>query len=159
MSMALPRRSRVARRSTRLLLALGLSLLAPGACGPNPDGDGMAGLSAALYLPQDLAADLVSVTIYAYETDRTTHEPVCDRFLTNSEAYKSYREQTKATIVFASGDTAELRLPDRGNVWRMYARGYDLNNLPIGHGCIVGVIDVDPEAAEPVQVDLTMNRI
>ncbi|HOX45333.1 MAG TPA: hypothetical protein PK668_17180 [Myxococcota bacterium] len=152
-------RSRAARRSTCGLWLFGLALAALAGCGPDAGPDGLAGVSAALYLPQDLAADLVSVTIYAYETDRTTHEPVCDRFLTNSEAYKSYGEQTKATIVFASGDTAELRLPDRGNVWRIYARGYDLNNLPIGHGCIVGVIAVDPDAAEPVQVALTMNRL
>jgi hypothetical protein len=139
---------------------LSLALAALSGCGGQEPGvDGLAGVSAALYLPQDLAADLASVTIYAYETDRATKEPSCPRFLSNTEAYKSYREQAKATIVFATSDTAELRLPDRGNVWRIYARGYSNANLPIAHGCIDGVIDVDPEAAEPVQVDLTLTRM
>jgi len=144
------------RRTSRNVLRL--CLLAGALAGCGSEAEGLSGLSAALYLPQDLAADLASVTIYAYETDRATKEPSCSKFLANTDFYDTVRARDQATIVIGTNDTATLELPHRGNVWRIYARGYSFANQFIAHGCIDGVIVVDPQAAAPTEVDLFLTR-
>jgi hypothetical protein len=116
-------------------------------------------LAAALHIPRDVAAELEAVELYVYETDRVTKEPTCDRFMLNRDYYKTRQEQVKGTIAFRTSQETTLDgIPDRGNVWRVYARGLNSPGLLIAHGCHGGVVDVDPDGP-PAEITIALERI
>jgi hypothetical protein len=77
----------------------------------------------------------------------------------DTEAYKDARVVTHKEIVFdPQGTTALIEgIPDRGRVWRFYARGFDSSKQFIAHGCEPGVRDVP--ANDTITLTIQIERI
>jgi hypothetical protein len=142
---------------TWILLVLLAVAFSSGGCGQ--DSSSSSSVSAALLIPRDLVDDLGSITIYVIETDKETHQPDCDQLLGDTEAYKSAKKVREEDVEFdPQGTTALIEsIPDRGRVWRFYARGFDTNQQFIAHGCEPGVRDVP--ANDTIEVTITIERI
>lgn len=134
---------------------LAVSLL--GGCGE--DSSSNKSVAAALLIPRDLVDDLHSITIYVIETHQETHQPDCTLLLGDHEAYKSVKVVREKDVVFdLAGTTALIEgIPDRGRVWRFYARGYDSSEQFIAHGCEPGVRDVP--ANDTITLTIQIERI
>jgi len=139
--------------STVSLLAVALLL---GGCGQ--DTSSISSVSASLLIPRQLATELTSITIYVIETDKETHQPDCDLLRGDYEAYKDAKVVRRKEIVFDPLGTSALieGIPDRGRVWRFYARGFDTNQQFIAHGCEPGVRDVP--ANDTITLTITLER-
>ena len=137
-------------------IVLAIVALSLGGCGQ--DTSSSSSVSAALLIPRDLAADLGSITIYVIETDKETHQPDCDVLRSNTEAYKDAKVVKHKEIAFDPlGTTALIEgIPDRGRVWRFYARGFDSSQQFIAHGCEEGVRDVP--ANDTITLTITLER-
>jgi hypothetical protein len=140
-------------RIAALTLAAAVGLTA--GCGQEPAST--AAMAASLLIPRDLADDLTSVTIYVIETDKETHLPDCFDLLGDTDAYDD-RVVKKKTVDFDPQGTSALitGIPDRGRVWRFYARGFQ-NDTLIAHGCVDGLRDVLPD--ETITLDIELTRI
>jgi hypothetical protein len=132
-------------------------------CGPDDGGAGTGSLSAGLLVPRALADELVNVEIYIYEIDGD-RRPTSDELLTpdalgSYDAYKEYKEIKKVPISIAITNEARISgIPDRGPVWRFYARGYDNNPLLIGHGA-VGPVRVRADIDDPTLILIDLEAI
>jgi hypothetical protein len=113
-------------------------------------------VSANLLIPRALIDDLKSITIYLFETDRL--EPTCDKltddFATyeNSDFRRGTIEDLNALLITVIDD-----IPDRGPIWRFYARGVDINDIAIAQGCNNQLYDIDP--GSEVQLSITITPI
>jgi len=127
-----------------------------GGCGEDTSAN--SSVSAALLIPRELVDDLYKVTIYVIETDKETHQPDCVLLLGDTEAYKDANVVEHKEIVFDPlGTTALIEgIPDRGRVWRFYARGLDASDQFIAHGCEPGVRDVP--ANDTITLTITLER-
>ena len=128
-----------------------------GGCGE--DTSSSSSVAAALLIPRDLVDDLRTITIYVIETDNETHQPDCVLLLGDTESYKSAKKVRDATVDFdpIQGTSALIEgIPDRGRVWRFYARGFDTNQQFIAHGCEPGVRDVP--ANDTISLTITLER-
>jgi hypothetical protein len=125
-----------------------------GGCGEDPSQT--SSVAASLLIPRDLVDDLTTITIYAIETDKETHQPDCTLLLGNTDAYKSAKA-IKKTVDFDPQGTSALisRIPDRGRVWRFYARGFS-NDTLIAHGCKDELRDVP--ANDTITITITLER-
>lgn len=140
-------------RITALALAAALCLTA--GCGEEPAST--ASIAASLLIPRDLVDDLTSITIYVIEADKETHRPDCTLLLGDTNAYKNAKVVKKKTVDFNPLGTSALisGIPDRGRVWRFYARGVQ-NDALIAHGCEPGLRDVP--AGDTITLTLTLER-
>ena len=138
-------------------LALAVVICMTGGCGDDPSSTSSVGAS--LLIPRDLVDDLDSITIYVIETDQETHQPDCAVLLGNPEAYKNAKVVREKDVDFDPQGTSALisGIPDRGRVWRFYARGFDTNNELIAHGCEDGVRDVP--AKDTITLTITLERV
>lgn len=136
-----------------VILAVALLL---GGCGEDTSSN--SSVAAALLIPRELVDDLYSITIYVIETDKETHQPDCTLLLGDTEAYKSVKVVKDEDVVFDPQGTSVLisGIPDRGRVWRFYARGFDSSQQLIAHGCEPGVRDVP--ANDTIEVTITIER-
>jgi hypothetical protein len=127
--------------------------LIPGGCGE--DGYSNSSVSASLLIPRQISTELTSITIFVIETDKETHQPDCTLLLGNPEAYKDAKVVKKKTVDFDVNGTSVLisGIPDRGRVWRFYARGFQ-NETLIAHGCEEGLRDVP--ANDTIEVTITI---
>jgi hypothetical protein len=127
-----------------------------GGCGQDTSSN--SSVSAALLIPRELVDDLGSITIYVIETDKETYQPHCDVLLGDIEAYKDAKVVEHKEIDFdPQGTTALIEgIPDRGRVWRFYARGFDASKQFIAHGCEPGVRDVP--ANDTITLTITLER-
>lgn len=136
------------------------ALLGLAGCGPDDGEAGNSSISAGLLVPHALADELVSVEIYIYEIDGNSR-PTKDELLTpdalgNYDTYKEYKEFKKVPISFTITNEARISgIPDRGPVWRFYARGYDNSPLLIGHGSVGPArVRADIDDPTPITIDL-----
>jgi hypothetical protein len=137
-----------------VMLAVALLL---GGCGEDTSSN--SSVAAALLIPRDLVDDLGSITIYVIETDKETHQPDCVLLEGDHEAYKSVKVVKDVTVDFdpIQGTSALIEnIPDRGRVWRFYARGFDTGQQFIAHGCEDGVRDVP--ANDTITLSITLER-
>jgi hypothetical protein len=133
------------------ILALAVCL---GACGL--DESSTSSVSASLLVPRQLATELTSITIYAIETDKETHQPDCTLLLGDTEAYRNAKSRKKTVDFDINGTSALISgIPDRGRVWRFYARGFQGETL-IAHGCKDELRDVP--ANDTIEVTITIER-
>ncbi len=141
------------QRIAALTLAAAVGLTA--GCGQEPAST--ASMAASLLIPRDLIDDLTSVTIYVIETDKETHLPDCFDLLGDTDAYKDAKVVKKKSVEFDPQGTSALisGIPDRGRVWRFYARGFQ-NDTLIAHGCVDGLRDVLPD--ETITLDIEISR-
>jgi len=111
-------------------------------------------VSASLLIPRALIDDLKSVTIYLYETDRL--EPNCDKLTTDFATYENtaFKSSTIADFDPVKKIAVIDDIPDRGPIWRFYARGLDVNDQAIAQGCNNQLYDIDPGAE--VQLSITI---
>ena len=115
-------------------------------------------VSASLLIPRALIDDLKSVTIYLFETDRL--EPNCDKLTTDFATYENtaFRKSTIEDFDPVEKKIAVIDdIPDRGDIWRFYARGIDMNDIAIAQGCNNQLYDIDPGAE--VQLSITITPI
>ncbi|MBN2494689.1 MAG: hypothetical protein JXR96_08880 [Deltaproteobacteria bacterium] len=139
------------RKQIVLLWAL---VLACG-CGAEP-GSELGAVSASLRIQQTLAEDLEGVQIYLFQVDKMGN-PRDDSLLADTDRFKDYKAEKVESFSYSNTGQAVMDgIPDRGRVWRFYARGLNHNSVLIGHGCTDGLYDMDPEATEPqhVQIDI-----
>jgi hypothetical protein len=136
------------------LVMLAAALLL-GGCGE--DTSSTSSVSASLLIPRQLAEELTSITIYVIETDKETYKPDCTLLRGDTEAYKNAKVVKKKTVDFDINGTSALieGIPDRGRVWRFYARGFNGETL-IAHGCVEGVRDVP--ANDTIEVTIEIER-
>ena len=115
-------------------------------------------VAASLLIPRALADELTSIAIYVIETDQETHQPDCALLLGNLEAYKDAKVVKKKTVDFDLQGTSVLisGVPDRGRVWRFYARGFNGEQL-IAHVCEEGLRDVP--AKDTIEVVITIESV
>jgi hypothetical protein len=141
---------KTATKLSAIMLAVAMFL---GGCGEDTSHN--SSVAAALLIPRALADDLGSITIYVIETDKETHQPDCVLLLGDTEAYRSAKVGRKKTVDFdPQGTTALIEgIPDRGRVWRFYARGFDANQQFIAHGC-EDVRDVPANETITLTIDL-----
>ncbi len=115
-------------------------------------------ITTALLIPQTLAEDLATIEIYLFETKLS--EPAADSLLNNESLYKDYKHHKMESYPYpGTGEVVMYGIPDRGNVWRFYARGLNTNGILIGHGATPGLYDINPDSDTPLQVDLTLSPI
>lgn len=140
------------QKTTICMVTLFASLLL-GGCGQ--DDYSSSSVSASLLIPRQISQHLTSITIYVIETDKETHQPDCTLLLGNQEAYKDAKVVKKKTVEFDPNGTSALisGIPDRGRVWRFYARGFE-NETLIAHGCEDGLRDVP--ANDTIEVTITI---
>lgn len=141
-------------RLSAIMLAVAVLL---GGCGEDTSPN--SSVSAALLVPRDLVDDLLSITIYVIETDKETHQPDCVLLLGDHEAYQGVNVVKHADVDFdpIQGTSALIEgIPDRGRVWRFYARGFGINEQFIAHGCEPGVRDVP--ANDTITLTITLER-
>ena len=131
---------------------LAVALLLSG-CGE--DTSPTSSVSASLLIPRQISHDLTSITIYVIETDKETHQPDCTLLRADTEAYKNVKVVREKTVEFDINGTSALisGIPDRGRVWRFYARGYQAETL-IAHGCVDGVRDVPANDTIEVEIEI-----
>ena len=136
----------------RVGLCLLMCCTAFSACGSEP---GPAQITTALLIPQTLAEDLATIEIYLFETK--LGQPRAESLLDNQNHYKSHDWQKMEKYPYTgTGEVVMNGIPDRGNVWRFYARGLNGNGVLIGHGATFGTYDIDPDSDAPLQVDITI---
>ena len=141
-----------------------IALFGLAGCGPDDSGAGTGSMSTGLLIPQALSDELASVEIYIFEIDgdaRPTKEELLKADALGSyDAYKDYKEFKKVTIAYQTSDQASISgIPDRGNVWRFYARGYDASPLLIAHGTPLGAARVLADTDEPTEILITLVEI
>jgi len=140
-------------RVLKLLVVPVLALSGSG-CGGQPE---TATVSAGLLVPRQLAEQLSSVTVYLFETH--TNRPRCDE-LVNTVTFADYdgQEYKKVPIIFSNVQTAVIDdIPDKGPVWRFYARGFDATDTPIADGCDDGLYTI--EAGSEMQLTLAITAL
>jgi hypothetical protein len=108
-----------------------------------------ASVSTSLLIPEALADELDSVTVYLIQLKQL--EPSCQTLLANTQAYELASIFKSVTIPFdLDGNNQAILdgIPNRGAVWRFYARGFNSGKALIAHGCDPGQynITVDQEA-------------
>ena len=127
-----------------------------GSCGG--DDTELAQVEASLLVPRILEEDLGSIEIFLFETDMG--EPRAEDLVSGSDRYKSFDWERKETYPYPGTSEATMEgIPDRGNVWRFYARGLNDNGVLIGHGATAGLYDINPDSDTPVQVSITINAV
>ena len=139
--------------NTKISVVLPIVALLLGGCGE--DDYSNSSVSASLLIPRQISEHLTSITIYVIETDKVTYQPDCTLLLGNHEAYKDAKVVKKKTVDFDPNGTSALisGIPDRGRVWRFYARGFEGETL-IAHGCEDGLRDVP--ANDTIEVTITI---
>lgn len=137
-------------------LLFAVAVCMTGGCGE--DNSSTSSVAASLLIPRALADELTSIIIYVIETDQETHQPDCTVLIGNLEAYKDAKVETRKPVDFDPQGTSVLisGIPDRGRVWRFYARGFNGDQL-IAHGCVDGVRDV--AAKDTITLTITIERI
>lgn len=137
------------------VVVLAVMVCTTGGCGE--DVASISSVAASLLIPRQLSNDLTTITVYAIETDKETHQPDCDLLLNNIQAYRDAKVVREKTVDFdIAGTTANIeKIPDRGRVWRFYARGYQDQEL-IAHGCDVGLREVP--ANQTIELTITLER-
>jgi hypothetical protein len=140
-----------------ILVLLFAAACVTGGCGE--DLSSTSSMAASLLIPRDLVDDLASITIYVIETDQETHQPDCATLLGDLEAYKNAKVVKRKPVVFDPQGTSVLisGIPDRGRVWRFYARGFNSSDALIAHGCVDGVRDVP--AKDTIEVTIEIQRV
>ena len=112
-------------------------------------------VSASLLIPRALVDDLETVAIYLFEAK--LGEPHCDKLTTDFSTYENDAFR-KVTIDFKTIQIAVLDdIPNRGRVWKFYARGFDVDDKPIAQGCDGLLYDIGPGLE--VQVSITIEPI
>ncbi len=112
-------------------------------------------ITTALLIPQTLAEELATIEIYLFETERS--EPAAESLLNNENLYRDYKHYKMVKYPYPGTSAAVMDgIPDRGNVWRFYARGLKESGILIGHGATPGLYDINPDSDTPLQVDLTL---
>ncbi len=138
-------------RALKLLVVPALVLFGAG-CGGQPE---TATVSAGLLIPRGLAEQLSTVTVYLFETH--TNRPRCDE-LENTATFPTYdgQEYKKVPIIFSNVQTAVIDdIPDKGPVWRFYARGFDDTGTPIADGCDDGLYTIEPGSEMQLTLEIT----
>jgi hypothetical protein len=105
----------------------------PLGCGGEPT---LSGTSAALIVPMALADDLATVVISLFQIEKLTYEPKCEQLDASFASYADGAFLQAAPLNFKQGDSTVIDgIPDRGEVWRFYARGFDGGSNLIATGC------------------------
>ncbi|MBW1871343.1 MAG: hypothetical protein JRJ19_04715, partial [Deltaproteobacteria bacterium] len=109
-------------------------------------------VSASLLIPRALVDDLESVVIYLFEVRHG--EPNCDKLTTDFATYENDAFR-KVTIDFRTIQVTVIDdIPNRGRVWKFYARGFDAASQPIAQGCDSGLYEVTPGSEVPISITI-----
>ncbi len=123
-------------------------------CGPGED---LASVGASLLIPRQLAEQIKSVEVYLFQT--SAEDPYdCDELAVPAN-FDTFRSQAfkVATIDFDQGVSTAVfdNIPDRGMVWRFFARAYDAGDSLIAQGCDKGLYRLEGGKTQELTIQLT----